>query len=104
MLRTPNISSQKLRTPPRGCFFVDLAVLCGVCGVLYSNVARFQGETRCAREFDGVCGGVCGVLCSNLARFQGETRCAGDFVVSLRAFSSEFSRTSRFPLNLVRFD
>ena len=51
MLRTPNISSQKLRTPPRGCFFVDLAVLCGVCGVLYSNLARLQGEMRCAREF-----------------------------------------------------
>ena len=40
--------------------------------------------------------GVCGVFKAKSHETSIEARCAGDFVVSIRPFLKEFSRTSRF--------
>ena len=55
------------------------------CSVYKSNLARFQHETRCAREFmvsKSLKTPHCGVYKSNLMRFQHETRCVREFMVS----------------------
>ena len=74
------------------------------CGVYKPNLARFQHETRCAREFlvsIGLWTPQCGVYRPNLPRFRHETRCAREFVVSIGLWTPQ---CGVYKPNLVRFE